>query len=344
MMNYYFLNLNLLALLLSLLVCAFSAFFHITVTRIVFLCFLPSTYLAVTTFDRHPGLADHVHIRIGGCFHVAHDSIRNIDVYNLSWYTNCLQNNLPSNDLSTYRVAYLEANVYGTRTVDREYLDDMVDDSKRCDGPPVTGKSYNRRVLIRSDFLTTIFQLSPNPPSYLSNAPINNMLFYLFDSQRFSSSDAAFYPEFEICVQVHVDHRKRARFPLINNGWMFDADSNGPPSSSMKERPPMTATKSHPTKPDYPVTRMFLSSFYIQQCHPANQVTRFLYQYFGVLSQRRSSSNHNPPPNASVNDASSPGLSQYKSTSENRSTSRASSAPSYVYVSATSILWYNSID
>ena len=116
----------------------------------------------------------------------------------------------PSTDLSTCRVIYFEANLHGTCTVDREYIDDMVDNTARCDGPPNAGKSYNRRVLLRSDFLSTVFQLSPNPPSYLSNALINNVLFYLFDSQRFSSSDAAFYPKFEICTQVHVDPRKQA--------------------------------------------------------------------------------------------------------------------------------------
>ena len=87
---------------------------------------------------------------------------------------------------------------------------------------------------------------------------------------------------------------------MINDGWTFDPDPNEPPLSTMTERPPMTATGTHPNKTNHPAVWMFLSLCYIQQCHHANQVTRFLHQYFGSLTQAKSPSNHNPSPNAPV--------------------------------------------
>ena len=92
--------------------------------------------------------------------------------------------------------------------MDREHGDEFNGVQNGRAGPPVPGKSYDRRVIIRSDFVTTVFQLSPTPPSYLSNAPINNVLFDLFDTQRLMTSNILQYPDIELCVQVHVDHRK----------------------------------------------------------------------------------------------------------------------------------------
>ena len=109
----------------------------------------------------------------------------------------------------------------------------------------------------------------------------------------------------------------------------------------MIERPPMTATASHPTKSDYPQNRMVLSSFYIQSFHPANQITCFLHQHLSLPTPAAPASpgNRSRLLDPSMNDAQSPDSSQYKSSSENRSNSRASSAASF----ATSILWYNDV-
>ena len=137
---------------------------------------------------------------------------------------------------------------------------------------------------------------------------------------------------------MHVDHRSRARFALNDNDWSFDPNLDEAPAPALI---PMTATTSHPTNANYPDEIKILSSYYIQSCHPANQCTRFLYQYFYANQPPVS------PPNMSndpVNNDQTPLSSQYKSTPDDPLTSRASSASSYVILLATSILWYNNID
>ena len=236
--------------------------------------------------------------------------------------------------------------VYGTTVVDREFGDRLVKPEEKCDGPPVPSKSYHRRVLISSDFVSSVIQFCPAPPSYLPHAQIDNVLFYLFDSQRLASSGGLPYSELEICIQVHVDHRKRARYGLINNAWMFDPDLDRPPPSNMIERPPMSATGTHPTKPSYPKERMIITTHYIQSCHPAHQITHFLIQYHQRFNSSLSPPNRNRSniSNVPVAAAPSPNLSQYRSSPDNQTSSHHSSSVSYVSILATSILWYNNID
>ena len=71
--------------------------------------FLSSSYLAVLTFDQHPGIADRLHIRIGGCLHFGHNNTKDCDVFNLMWYTNTPMNTVSPNELAAHRVLHLEA-------------------------------------------------------------------------------------------------------------------------------------------------------------------------------------------------------------------------------------------
>ena len=100
---------------------------------------------------------DRLHIRIGGCLHVGRDTINNRDVYKLNWYANNLMNTVSKNELSSHRVIHAEVITCITKVVDREYGDELIDSQSKCDGPRIAGKSYDRRAIIRSDFVATVF-------------------------------------------------------------------------------------------------------------------------------------------------------------------------------------------
>ena len=314
-------------------------------------------YLAIINFHNHPQLKDQIHIRIGLCMHRGRNT-NGLDVFNLAIYSNISRNEFTPQHFASFRFIHGEFTIYGTSIVDREKKDALQRKNEECDGPPVAGKAYNRRIIFTADLFGSVYQFGCKTPPYAFDIDINPTKWYLVDSQRFRSFPP-FVPEsIDICIQFHVDHRKRVRQPRINNAWMFDPNMVGPPKSNMNEPPPMAAAGKHPTDPRYPNVKLVATSAYIRSLHPISHFNRVMMVRFDHFQQKQkqqqqqqqqhrkdqstkpipiSNDDNNNSPQPQVDDDATSDVSSHFYNS-------SSPVPRYVSIVATSILWYNNID